>query len=154
MSEKRRDMEERRDTLVEGAGDKLTVSLVGGPLDKLINKDPIEVEVRRDATRLVGPSPEDMIDSAEIDEPVPHGQFVELTGLVHDLKARRATLGLSLADVAERSRLTRAAVSRLENGWNLNPTLETLYRYALALDANVRLVAEEIPVDEGSPADD
>ncbi len=35
----------------------------------------------------------------------------------------------SLTDLSERTGLTRAAISRLENGWNLNRTLETLYRY-------------------------
>lgn len=50
---------------------------------------------------------------------------------------------MSLTDVSERSGLTRQAISRLENGWNNNPTLETLYRYALALDAGVTLGVEE-----------
>jgi transcriptional regulator with XRE-family HTH domain len=50
--------------------------------------------------------------------------------------------------------LTRAAVSRLENGWNANPTLETLYRYALALNANIRLVAEDLVDDEELRGDD
>jgi transcriptional regulator with XRE-family HTH domain len=95
-----------------------------------------------------------MIDSGEIDEPVPHGQFIGLTELVHDLKERRTRLKLSLTDVADRSGLTRAAVSRLENGWNANPTLETLYRYALALNANIRLVAEDLVDDEELRGDD
>ena len=43
--------------------------------------------------------------------------------------------------------LTRAAISRLENGWTVNPTLETLYRYALALDAHIALAAEDIEND-------
>ena len=40
-----------------------------------------------------------------------------------------------------------AAISRLENGCTVNPTLETLYRYALALDAHISLAAEDIEDD-------
>jgi DNA-binding XRE family transcriptional regulator len=95
------------------------------------------------------PSPglDEMIDSGDVDEPVPHGQFLELSALVHELKARREARGLSLTDVSQRSGLTRAAISRLENGWTLNPTLETLYRYALALDTHIALAAEDIEED-------
>ena len=39
-------------------------------------------------------------------------------------------------------------ISRLENGWTANPTLETLYRYALALDAHIALAAEDIENDQ------
>ena len=42
----------------------------------------------------------------------------------------RERMGLSLTDLSGTvTGLTRAAISRLENGWNLNPTLETLFRY-------------------------
>jgi transcriptional regulator with XRE-family HTH domain len=88
------------------------------------------------------------VDAGDIDEPVPHGQFLELAALTHGLKARREALGLSLTDVSQRSGLTRAAVSRLENGWNTNPTLDTLYRYALALDAHVTFGYEPIARDD------
>ena len=35
------------------------------------------------------PGLDEMIDSGDVDEPVPHGQFLELSALVHGLKARR-----------------------------------------------------------------
>jgi transcriptional regulator with XRE-family HTH domain len=57
-------------------------------------------------------------------------------------------MGSSLTDMSERSGLTRPAISRLENGWNLNPTLETLFRYAEALGVNLRLSVDE-PTDAG-----
>lgn len=85
------------------------------------------------------PGPDELVDAGDIDEPVPHGQFLELLALMHALKARREARGLSLTDVSERSGLTRAAVSRLENGWNANPTLDTFYRYALALDDHIAM---------------
>jgi DNA-binding XRE family transcriptional regulator len=87
-------------------------------------------------------SVDDMINSGEIDEPVPHGLLMELLALMNLLKKRREQMSLSLTDVSNRSGLTRTAVSKLENGWNNNPTLGTLFRYAQAIDMNVKLSAE------------
>jgi transcriptional regulator with XRE-family HTH domain len=53
------------------------------------------------------------------------------------LKKHRQRKGLSLADVAEQSGMDRAAISRLENGVYLNPTIDTLYRYAQAVGAEI-----------------
>jgi len=99
----------------------------------------------RERSRHDRPGPDELVDRGDIDEPVPHGQFLELACLVRELRRRREELGLSLTDVSERSGLTRAMVSRIENGWNLNPTLETLYRLALALGMHIGLSAERIP---------
>jgi predicted transcriptional regulator len=49
------------------------------------------------------------------------------------LKAERQAQGLSLSDVEERSGIGRAALSRLENETEPNPTVVTLTRYAEAL---------------------
>jgi len=49
------------------------------------------------------------------------------------LKAERERMGLSLADVAERSGMERPNLSRLENEAEANPTIATLTRYAEAL---------------------
>jgi DNA-binding phage protein len=49
------------------------------------------------------------------------------------LKAERQALGLSLSDVEQRSGIGRAALSRLENEAEPNPTLLTLTRYAQAV---------------------
>jgi DNA-binding XRE family transcriptional regulator len=76
------------------------------------------------------------------------GAYVELLGLMKSLKARRKAKGLSLTAVSERSGMTRQAISKLENGHVLNPTLETLYRYGLALDAGITLGFEEIEPEE------
>jgi transcriptional regulator with XRE-family HTH domain len=48
------------------------------------------------------------------------------------IRARRAFLGLSLADVAERADLSPSTLSRIERGL-LSPRLETVERLARAL---------------------
>lgn len=100
-----------------------------------------------------GPGPDRLVAAGEIDETVPQGMFLELMNLIARLKARREAKGLSLTAISRRSGLTRQAISRLENGWNNNPTLETLYRYGLALDAGVTLGFEEIESEEEEVAD-
>lgn len=49
------------------------------------------------------------------------------------LKAERQAQGLSLSDVEQRSGIGRAALSRLQNESEANPTVVTLTRYAEAL---------------------
>ncbi len=93
----------------------------------------------RARSRRERPGPDELIDRGELDELVPHDQFMELRMLAAKLRQLREEQGLSLTDVSERSGLTRAAISRLENGWNNNPTLETLYRYAAALGTRITL---------------
>jgi DNA-binding XRE family transcriptional regulator len=79
--------------------------------------------------------PDELVDRGEIDELVPEAQYIELRTLMVRLREVRKRMRLSLTELSERTGLTRAAISRLENGWNLNPTLEALYRYSEALRA-------------------
>src|SRR5262245_30067121 len=57
-------------------------------------------------------------------------QFREL---FEQLKAAREAMGLSLAELTERTGMDRSALSKLETGQRPNPTLETLARYAEAV---------------------
>lgn len=59
------------------------------------------------------------------------------------LRAAREAGGLSLADVAQRSGIDRAALSRLENEHNINPKLETLGRYAGALGLEIAITVHD-----------
>src|SRR4051812_24224569 len=56
-----------------------------------------------------------------------------LRDAVKVLKAERERMGLSLADVAERTGIERPNLSRLESEAESNPTVATLIRYADAL---------------------
>ena len=49
------------------------------------------------------------------------------------IRARRRSLEMSLDELAEATGIGKANLSRLENGHNTNPTLETLHRVGEAL---------------------
>lgn len=57
----------------------------------------------------------------------------QLHELLNQLKDAREAKGLSLADLTELTGMDRSALSKLETGQRLNPTIETLMRYAAAV---------------------
>jgi DNA-binding XRE family transcriptional regulator len=57
----------------------------------------------------------------------------QLDALVMQLKTAREAKGLSLADLTELTGMDRSALSKLETGQRVNPTVETLVRYAEAV---------------------
>src|SRR5438309_10174012 len=59
--------------------------------------------------------------------------FAAILSLVAKFKAAREQQGLTLAEVAERMGIDAPALSRLETGKVLNPTLATLHKWAEAL---------------------
>ena len=83
------------------------------------------------------PNLKQLLSTGEATEVVSHGEYLNLLTMLADLKKHRVRKGLSLADVAAKSGMDRAAISRLENGAYLNPTLDTLYRYAAAIGAEI-----------------
>ena len=87
----------------------------------------------RDKFQRERPSLKKLVESGDAPPPMPLGTYLEIQALLHRLKKEREAAGLSLADVAERTGMDRAAISRLENGHQPNPTLDTLARYAAAL---------------------
>ena len=68
---------------------------------------------------------------------------VPLRQVLRALRTERERLGLSLNDIFERTGIDRAALSRLENNENANPTLGTLDRYAEALDKQILVVLSD-----------
>jgi len=59
------------------------------------------------------------------------------------LHAERKRQGLSLADINQRTGIDRAALSRLENNEDANPTLMTLERYAEAVGKQMVVLLSE-----------
>src|SRR5262249_24118076 len=87
----------------------------------------LEGEQGRAAFERHPPGPTDLAAVEQGDPCFLPVQVAAVRSLVAALKEERMRRGLSLTDVSERSRLTRPAISRLENGRRLNPTLDTLY---------------------------
>lgn len=69
----------------------------------------------------------------EIPDDLPHwrmGSVLMFLNFIRSLRVAREAAGLSLTDVARRSGIAKAALSRLETGRQKNPTVDTLIRYA------------------------
>jgi hypothetical protein len=64
---------------------------------------------------------------------VPLETYQILQEAVVFLRKKRVEAGLSLDAVAEASGLDKAYLSRLENGKVINPTVDSLFRYASAI---------------------
>ena len=65
--------------------------------------------------------------------------------LIAALRAERERQSLSLADLAKRTGMDRAAIHKLEIGLNSNPTHATLTRYASAVGARIEWKLKTIP---------
>jgi ribosome-binding protein aMBF1 (putative translation factor) len=65
--------------------------------------------------------------------------FAAILKLVANFKAARESQGLTLAEVAERMEIDAPALSRLETGKTLNPTLATLHKWAQALGGKLNV---------------
>src|SRR5687767_4996128 len=68
----------------------------------------------------------------------------QLAELVQQLKAAREEKGLSLADLTRLTGMDRSALSKLETGQRLNPTVETLVRYADAVGKRVVVTLADV----------
>jgi transcriptional regulator with XRE-family HTH domain len=73
------------------------------------------------------------------------GMYFDVQRALQKLKRERKRCGLSIGDVAKRSGLDRAVVSRLENGKQDNPTAVTLMRYAAAIGKRFLWSYDDLP---------
>jgi DNA-binding XRE family transcriptional regulator len=88
------------------------------------------------------PTQEELEASGHYEGPIKGGAYFAVKVLIHDLKKVRQEAGLSLAAVAKSSGIDQATLSRLENGRQPNPTVDTLWRYASAVGS--RLVLSQV----------
>ena len=65
--------------------------------------------------------------------------FTAILSLFVRFKSARENKGLTLAEVGERMGIDAPALSRLETGKVLNPTLATLYKWAEALECKLEI---------------
>jgi DNA-binding XRE family transcriptional regulator len=78
------------------------------------------------------PAPQQLLAEGGHKEFVPLGKFIFLHQVMASLKKERERQGLTLADLSDRTGVDQAALSKLETGSHGNPTMETIYRIALA----------------------
>ena len=90
------------------------------------------------------PSPEELIASGEGANFALQGEYRQLRPFLEELRRAREAAGLTLAEVSRRCGIDQPALSRLENGYNRNPTLDTLWRYAAAVGRRLLLTTEPI----------
>ena len=83
------------------------------------------------------PTLQDLVASGDVTQVFTMGEYWELRKTFAALKAVREQQGLSITDLAERTGIDRAMISRLENGQIDNPTIATMTRYARALGKKV-----------------
>src|SRR5437588_13040487 len=72
------------------------------------------------------PTPEQLLAEGGHNEFVPLGQLILLHQLMASLKKERERRQMTLAELAKRTGIDQAALSRLETGTNGNPTLDTI----------------------------
>src|SRR5260370_35711817 len=70
------------------------------------------------------PSPQELVESGDVTQVFTMGEYWELRKTFAALKAVREQQGLSITDLAERTGIDRAMISRLENGQIDNPTID------------------------------
>jgi len=89
----------------------------------------------RDRLQETKPSLDALIQSGDCDPDavMTMGMYFDIQRAIQGLKQDRKRSGISIGEVAEKSGLDRAVVSRLENGKQDNPTIATLMRYAAAI---------------------
>lgn len=113
--------------------------------DKKPLKAPPEVKrltAIRERFQRERPSLESLLASGQYDV-LPQGEYFALMRAVSELKEIRQQKKLSLAALSKRSGIDKAALSRLENGQNSNPTYTTLAAIARALGAELQIVVKE-----------
>jgi ribosome-binding protein aMBF1 (putative translation factor) len=86
------------------------------------------------------PGPDQVVASGEYEGPVQAGAYWEVRRVMAELKAERERQGLSLAQLAKRSGLDKGAISKLETGVQVNPTVDTLSRLAAGLGVRLGLL--------------
>ena len=87
----------------------------------------------RDMRERLDEERDEIVSEARRRKRVHDAVTAELREAFRILKKERQAQGLSLADMQDRTGMSRSAISRLENDDSANPTIETLTRYAEAL---------------------
>jgi DNA-binding XRE family transcriptional regulator len=88
------------------------------------------------------PTQEELEAGGEYEGPMKSGAYFRVKKLIHELKKERKAAGLTLAAVSKLTGMDQATLSRLENGRQPNPTIDTLWRYARAVGRRLVLATD------------
>jgi DNA-binding Xre family transcriptional regulator len=108
-------------------------------------KETAKLRADRERYQRDKPSPEQLLAEGGHKEFVALGELMFIHQVMASLKKERERQGLTLAELSTRTGIDQAALSKLETGSNSNPTLETLYRIALALGKVITCVLQDAP---------
>ena len=89
------------------------------------------------------PTQEELEASGAYEGPIKSGAYFAVKVVLHELKKAREAAGLTLAAMSKRTGMDQATLSRLENGRQPNPTIDTLWRYASAVGRQLLLTHAE-----------
>ena len=98
------------------------------------------------------PTQEDLEASGDYDGPIKSGAYFAVKIVIHELKKARLAAGLTLAAVSKITGMDQATLSRLENGRQPNPTVDTLWRYASAVGRQLVLTHADAPASGNQKA--
>jgi DNA-binding phage protein len=98
-------------------------------------------------------TPQEKVERQPYAESAAFIHLADLLALIARLKRERIRRGLSLGDVARATNQNRSALSRLENGHYPNPTFNTVYRYARALQMRIAMKVHRCPSPSKSDGD-
>jgi hypothetical protein len=91
------------------------------------------------------PTQDELEASGAYEGPIKSGAYFQVRVLVRELKKAREAAGLTLAVLSKRTGMDQATLSRLENGRQPNPTVDTLWRYAGAIARRLVLRHDHAP---------
>lgn len=91
------------------------------------------------------PSEADLLASGDYEGSITNEALMNFLLVLATLKKKRQGANLPLSEISLRSGISKAMLSRLENGKLLNPTFITLQRYARAVGATLNLVVDNPP---------
>jgi hypothetical protein len=110
-------------------------------------KEAARLRAERERYQRERPSPEQLLAEGGHQDFVPLGELMVIHQVMASLKKERERQGLTLAALSKRSGIDQAALSKLETGTHGNPTLDTLYRIALALGKVIACALQDAPAD-------
>src|SRR5262245_39743361 len=83
----------------------------------------------REQFQMERPTLQDLVETGDVTQVFTMGEYWELRKTFAALRLLREQQGLSITDLADRTGMDRAMISRLETGQIDNPTIATMTRY-------------------------